>query len=59
MTRRTKKAVVSHYLLSLALDCCAHMHAYLMTDDKRYLARHGGARCCPRRKSSDAIRATG
>ena len=32
----TAKAV-EHFLISLALDRCAHAHLYLMTDDRRYL----------------------
>jgi hypothetical protein len=28
---------VEHFLISLALDRCAHLHVYLMTDDRRYL----------------------
>lgn len=33
----TQADAVEHFLLSVALDRCAHMHCYLMTDDKRYL----------------------
>ena len=35
--RRRWQKTVEHFLISLALDRCAHMHCYLMTDDKRYL----------------------
>ena len=33
----TSKKAVEHFLLSIALDRCAHAHLYLMTDDRRYL----------------------
>ena len=36
--RRHKNVAVEHFLISIALDRCAHMHCYLMTDDTRYLA---------------------
>jgi hypothetical protein len=36
--RRTTEKAVEHYLISLALDCSAHIHCYLMSDDRRYLS---------------------
>jgi hypothetical protein len=34
---RTTAKAVEHHLLSLELNCSAHVHCYIMSDDRRYL----------------------